>query len=152
MFDPQRWRALVDGTECPVCGPGFAAQAGPATIAELPAGRVVLQDDGDFPGYCVLYARRHVCELPQLDPAEQPAFLAAIVRIAAAVQRICEPLKLNYAILGNEVPHLHCHVIPRYAADGWWGKPIWLRPAAARRPLPPERFAHLLAQLRQALA
>ena len=31
-------------------------------------------------------------------------------------------MKVNYDILGNSLPHLHTHVIPRYADDP---KPGW---------------------------
>jgi diadenosine tetraphosphate (Ap4A) HIT family hydrolase len=31
-------------------------------------------------------------------------------------------VKLNYDVLGNSLPHLHTHVIPRYARDP---KPGW---------------------------
>ena len=31
-------------------------------------------------------------------------------------------MKLNYDILGNSLPHLHTHVMPRYADDP---KPGW---------------------------
>ena len=33
-----------------------------------------------------------------------------------------EPVKVNYETLGNALPHLHTHVMPRYADDP---KPGW---------------------------
>jgi len=41
-----------------------------------------------------------------------------------------QPDKINLASLGNQVPHLHWHVIPRFADDAHFPDPIW---AAARR-------------------
>ena len=69
----------------------------------------------------------------------------------AAVAACCRPGKINYAILGNEVPHLHCHVVPRYPTDGWWGQAFSLRPAAQRKPLSPAEYARLQRALRAAL-
>ncbi len=30
------------------------------------------------------------------------------------------PDKINIAALGNMVPHLHIHIIPRFINDPWW--------------------------------
>jgi len=38
---------------------------------------------------------------------------------------VCEPQHVNVESLGNVMPHLHWHVIPRYKNDGRWGSPIW---------------------------
>ncbi len=32
-------------------------------------------------------------------------------------------MKMNYEVLGNSLPHLHTHVIPRYGDDGSPGHP-----------------------------
>ena len=39
-----------------------------------------------------------------------------------------QPLKMNYQTLGNTVPHLHTHLIPRFAEDPAPGHPFPLRP------------------------
>jgi len=49
--------------------------------------------------------------------------------VAKAVDDRYRPAKLNLQILGNTVPHLHTHVIPRYASD----------PAPGRRPTADEQ-------------
>jgi diadenosine tetraphosphate (Ap4A) HIT family hydrolase len=40
------------------------------------------------------------------------------------VQALFDPVKLNYLTLGNTVPHLHTHVLPRYRDDPAPGGPI----------------------------
>jgi diadenosine tetraphosphate (Ap4A) HIT family hydrolase len=57
----------------------------------------------------------------------------------------------RYAGLGNEVPHLHWHVVPRYPADGWWGQAFSQRPGDQKRPQPAEEYARLRVALRAAL-
>jgi diadenosine tetraphosphate (Ap4A) HIT family hydrolase len=55
--------------------------------------------------------------------------------------------------LGNVVPHLHWHIIPRYVDDPKWGAPIWQVPLDT---MPDYRLADaerssLIATLRAAL-
>ncbi len=151
MFDAQQWARRLAGEDCPVCTAADAA-ADPHWLATLPSGHVLLPPDGDFPGYCILYFRRHVSELSGLTPDERHQLVDDIERLARAVTACCKPAKLNYACLGNEVPHLHWHVVPRYPHDGWWGQAFSLRPTSARRTLPEEEYERLRQNLRMALA
>ena len=116
-------------------------------LTTLPSGRVILQDDGDFPGYCVLEHRRHVTELYELGEPERNQLMRDIARVARAIGEVQKPHKLNYAILGNEVPHLHCHIVPRYPDDRWWGRPIWNRPAEQRRVLDAEEYKRIRSEV-----
>ena len=52
----------------------------------------------------------------------------------------------NLASLGNLVPHLHWHVIPRFASDSHYPQPIWgTRQRDSRTPPLPGGFAQALA-------
>jgi len=42
--------------------------------------------------------------------------------------------KMNLASLGNQTPHVHWHVVPRFRDDRHFPGPIW---AAAQRPHAP---------------
>jgi diadenosine tetraphosphate (Ap4A) HIT family hydrolase len=46
--------------------------------------------------------------------------------LAAAMESCVAPRKLNYELLGNQVPHLHWHLFPRYPQDPEALKPVWL--------------------------
>lgn len=152
MFDPIWWEAMVAGTECAYCRPAEPSGTDERIpVAALPSGQVYLQPDGNFPGYCILYLGRHASELFQLTPQERASLVEDVAALAQAIWNVCKPSKLNYAILGNELPHLHVHVIPRYPNDGWWGKPIWLRPPEDRLPLAPERASEIVDGLRNEL-
>lgn len=75
-----------------------------------------------------------------------------VARVAAAIRSRFEPVRLNYACLGNFVTHVHWHVIPRYAGDPEPQHPIWVRPLDERRaPLPHTEREHLITTLRAAL-
>jgi diadenosine tetraphosphate (Ap4A) HIT family hydrolase len=44
---------------------------------------------------------------------------------------VTQPDHINVESLGNVVPHLHWHIIPRYVDDPRWGMPIWTTPLSA---------------------
>jgi diadenosine tetraphosphate (Ap4A) HIT family hydrolase len=52
--------------------------------------------------------------------------------VEKAMIEVMHPDKVNLAALGNMVPHLHWHVIPRYQLDVCFPGSVWsekLRPA-----------------------
>jgi diadenosine tetraphosphate (Ap4A) HIT family hydrolase len=86
-----------------------------------------------YQGYCVLVARRHATELSQLGAQERTAFLAEMCQLAAAIEKAFRPHKLNYELLGNQVPHLHWHLFSRSADDPEALRPVWLALDRAER-------------------
>jgi diadenosine tetraphosphate (Ap4A) HIT family hydrolase len=79
-----------------------------------------------YQGYCILVARRHATELSQLSDPERLGYLDEMCRLARAIEVAFQPHKLNYELLGNQVPHLHWHLFPRFADDRDALKPVWL--------------------------
>ena len=71
-------------------------------------------------------SRRHASELHELPPGERRAYLDEMCLLAQAVQTCYRPHKLNYELLGNQVPHLHWHVFPRYLDDPDHLRAVWL--------------------------
>jgi diadenosine tetraphosphate (Ap4A) HIT family hydrolase len=65
----------------------------------------------------VVWRGRHVSEPTELTTEEATGYWLEVLRVARAVQRRYDPAKLNLQILGNAVPHLHTHVVPRYLDD-----------------------------------
>lgn len=70
----------------------------------------------------VVWRGRHVAEPTELADAEAAQYWKEVLHAGRALEEALEPVKLNYDVLGNELPHLHTHVIPRYADDP---KPGW---------------------------
>ena len=70
-----------------------------------------------YHGYCVLVSRRHVTELSALDDEERRAYLDEMCLLSKAIEAAFHPHKMNYELLGNQVPHLHWHLFPRYRDD-----------------------------------
>jgi diadenosine tetraphosphate (Ap4A) HIT family hydrolase len=57
-----------------------------------------------------------------------------------ALRELVRPDKVNLASLGNQVPHLHWHVIARFADDSRFPDAVWAPPRrpGARRAAPDE--------------
>jgi diadenosine tetraphosphate (Ap4A) HIT family hydrolase len=87
--------------------------------------RVVLVDDAQYPGFCRVIWNAHVQEMTDLPPAERDYLMQAVWQVEAAVRCVMQPDKINVASLGNVVPHLHWHVIPRYRDDAHFPAPVW---------------------------
>jgi diadenosine tetraphosphate (Ap4A) HIT family hydrolase len=62
-------------------------------------------------------SKRHVVEPYELPREERLAFWEETIIVARALAFLYEPVKMNYEIHGNVVPHLHVHLYPRYEGD-----------------------------------
>jgi diadenosine tetraphosphate (Ap4A) HIT family hydrolase len=102
-------------------------------VAELPRSWLILGDAQFYRGYCVLFAKRHVTEMHLVPRGEAHELLDELMAVGKTLARVVKPLKLNYECLGNQEPHLHWHVFPRYAADPMRLAPVWLRPEHERK-------------------
>jgi diadenosine tetraphosphate (Ap4A) HIT family hydrolase len=56
-----------------------------------------------------------------------------LIAVGKTLERVVKPLKLNYECLGNQEPHVHWHVFPRYAEDPLRLAPVWQRPEYERK-------------------
>lgn len=87
--------------------------------------RVVLVDDPDLPGFCRVIWNRHVAEMTQLSYGECDLLMHLVFAVEGAVRSVMRPSKINLAALGNQVPHIHWHVIPRFEDDAFFPGSAW---------------------------
>lgn len=134
-------------TSCPFCA---------IIMGEGPA-RVVYRDDhavAFFPlrpatfGHTLVVPRRHIPDIWELPEADAACLSRTVLRGAAALRAAVAPDGLNIiqssgAAATQTVPHLHVHLVPRWAADAMG--PIW--PAH-----PPSYPPQVLDSLRDELA
>lgn len=92
--------------------------------------RVVLVDDAQYPGFCRVIWKVHVSEMTDLPVDHRNDLMQRVWQVESAVRTVMRPDKINVASLGNVVPHLHWHIIPRYRDDAHFPAPVW---AAAQR-------------------
>jgi diadenosine tetraphosphate (Ap4A) HIT family hydrolase len=102
-------------------------------VAELPRSWLILGDAQFYRGYCVLFAKRHVTEMHLMPRGEAHELFDELIAVGKTLERVVKPLKLNYECLGNQEPHVHWHVFPRFTDDPMRLAPVWLRPDEQRK-------------------
>jgi len=119
-------------------------------LADLGISKAYLHDDQFFQGWTVIVLNRHATELFHLAPTERIQLMEDVNFVAKTLARVYEARKINYELLGNQLPHIHWHVIPRLATDPAPLEPVWrvqhepvLRSGSELR--------HTVQQLQQAL-
>lgn len=141
---PSNWADLTRGIGCAMCqNPrpdadkyGIRIHAGPYTDAYLQRADVQR-------GYTIVIWRgRHVNEPTELEDTEASGYWAEVLAVARALISRYKPLKMNYETLGNSLPHLHTHLIPRFTDDPRPGQPF---PLSARHPQTPIPETQLLS-------
>jgi len=114
--------------DCPFCR-RLADPGGPPpddVVWRFPHSVALLGPWQYYHGYCLLVARRHATELSRLEADERREYLVEMCLLARAIEESFRPRKMNYELLGNQVPHLHWHLFPRYGHDPDALKPVWL--------------------------
>lgn len=87
--------------------------------------RVIRADEPGFPAFYRVVWNSHVAELSDLGSFERMHCLEAVTVVERALRQHLTPTKINIAALGNQVPHLHWHVIARFDWDSHFPNPIW---------------------------
>jgi diadenosine tetraphosphate (Ap4A) HIT family hydrolase len=103
----------------------FCEQEGGEVLFRNDLLRVVWIDEPDYPGFCRVVANTHVAEILDLSEDDQRLFMQFVFAIAHAQRVFLRPDKINLASLGNQVPHLHWHVIPRWKTDANFPNSVW---------------------------
>jgi len=107
-------------TACPLC-----QDDGGELVLRTDLLRVVLVDEPGYPGFCRVILNTHVREMTDLRPPQIARLIGVVLAVEDAQRAVLKPLKINLASFGNMTPHLHWHVIPRWADDSHFPQPIW---------------------------
>jgi diadenosine tetraphosphate (Ap4A) HIT family hydrolase len=150
---PADWADRMTGKGCPLCGvlgrgdDDFTVAVFVGRVAE-----VRLERRTRLPGYCIVMWRLgHVAEPTDLDPELVSSYWGEVMAAGAAVRARFNPVKMNYMTLGNTVPHLHTHVLPRYGDDPAPGGPISWEAIFSPEPVPEADLHQQAADLRALL-
>ena len=87
--------------------------------------RVILANEPEFPGFCRIVWNDHVAEMSDLSIDQRARLHHILILVEKVLLEVMQPDKVNLAALGNMVPHLHWHLIPRYQADVCFPASVW---------------------------
>lgn len=130
---------------CELCAPL------PGVVWRCEQFSVILVDDANYPGFCRVVWNSHVQEMSDLHPLDRAALMDAVNQVELAQREILHPHKINLASLGNVVPHLHWHVIPRFTDDAQFPSPVWAAAVRATEPATLDARRALLPALSAAI-
>jgi diadenosine tetraphosphate (Ap4A) HIT family hydrolase len=87
--------------------------------------RVIAGDNPAYSGYFRVVWNEHVAEMSDLDVRAWRHLMNVVLAVESSLRALMNPDKINLASLGNKVPHLHWHVIARFADDPHFPESIW---------------------------
>lgn len=88
--------------------------------------------------------------MSELEACERARLMHTVFACERVLRTLFRPDKVNLASLGNQVAHLHWHVVARHRDDPHFPNPVWspaLRAAPARTPVSDEALREALAGL-----
>ena len=113
---------------CPLCAP-----PGDEVLWRDARARIIRVDDSTQPGYTRIIWQAHTAEMTQLTPTDRQRLMDLVYLVEQIQREELSPDKINLASLGNQVPHLHWHIIPRWRADSHFPDSIWGAAPSAER-------------------
>jgi len=114
----------------------FCTTPGGPVLWESELCRVVRVDEPDYPGFVRVILGRHATEMADLGGEERRRLMEVVFAVEAAVRETMGADKMNLASLGNQTPHVHWHVVPRFRDDRHFPGPIWAAPKREHAPNP----------------
>jgi len=106
--------------DCPLCQPDTQS-----VLVLRPGWRIVDAADPLFPGFTRVIWHRHVKEMTDLAPNERKELMGVVFAVEQIMRDTLAPDKINLASLGNQVPHLHWHIIARWKNDPTFPGSVW---------------------------
>lgn len=84
--------------------------------------------DARFPGRLVLMLEDHYDHLHEVPDELMAEFMRDVKKVSKLLMGLEGVRRVNMAVLGNSVPHVHAHLIPRYPGESLPDKSPWNDP------------------------
>lgn len=122
-------------------------------ICRMASGWAVMGDVQFLQGYCLLLPDPVVPSLNDLNAEARVTYLLDMARLGDAVLEATGALRVNYEILGNTEPELHCHIFPRYASEPEHRRkmPVWFYDWKTATPYDEQAHGELRKRIAQLL-
>lgn len=111
----------MEDYECPFCA--IVAGEGPASVVHEGEETLAFMDlNPATEGHALVIPRDHASGLAGLDPSIGGRLFEVGMRVAGAARETLSPDGINFFLAdgeaaGQEVFHVHLHVVPRYEGD-----------------------------------
>lgn len=116
--NPKKWEAMKQGDGCFMCSDIHLEENKHSfLVKELEHSYVRFPKNQHYRGWVVVFLKRHVNELYELSDEEIAGYTKEVARVAKAVNKVYQPVKINYCVFGSLCPHVHYHIVPRYYED-----------------------------------
>lgn len=87
------------------------------TLRSIKNWNVTLFDNQYYLGRSIIYLKRHEADILDITKEERDEVFEIAKEIRSSLNSLFQPDMFNYASLGNEVNHVHIHLIPRYKSE-----------------------------------
>ena len=118
-------------------------------IAHLGVSRAFLFKEQTYHGRCLVAYDGHVNDLNELTDEQRNAFMADVVRMTRAMQKVFNPEKINYGAYSDKLCHLHFHLAPKYVGGPDYGGVFQMNPGKVY--LSDAEYAEMIEKLKAAL-
>jgi diadenosine tetraphosphate (Ap4A) HIT family hydrolase len=111
---------MMSSNDCPLCRLDEST-----LLLARPQWRVIDARDPVFPALTRVIWHAHAKEMSDLTVTERTDLMAVVFEVESIMREHLNPDKINVASLGNQVPHVHWHVIGRWHDDPTFPDSIW---------------------------
>lgn len=96
---------------------------------KYPNSTLGLYNDARFPGRSILKLNEHHTEFESLPQKLLHSYMEEVQQAVQLLKEVTGSERVNISFLGNTVPHVHAHLIPRYPdIEQFPGKSPWNDP------------------------
>ena len=108
-------------TQCPLCQVPL-----PSELVRSDQWVIIDANEPMFPGFTRVVWIEHVREMTDLSTRQRQDLMEVVFEVEQIIRTKLAPHKVNLASLGNQAPHVHWHVIPRWTDDVAYPGPVWV--------------------------
>ncbi len=119
---------MTERTSCPYCQNPLGNESVLAEVCTLTYSILSVYKNQYYRGRCVLSLREHYEELHEIDLVTYRGFMEEVRKTCALISRLFNPDKIQIALYGDVVRHMHLHIVPKYHDSPTWGHPFMLNP------------------------
>lgn len=97
-------------------------------VATLSVSRLFIFKEQTYYGRCLVAYKDHVDDINLLSDEDRNAFMADVVKVTRAMQKVFQPAKINYGAFSDTLSHLHFHLFPKYIDGPDFGGVVRMNP------------------------